>query len=111
MDADRRGATRNQNRRQQGKKNAIHGAARTCSDSRRNQLLKHRKPIETTLSDKTRDLFSLKRSVILLRRHQHAFRRRLRDFHQLEERVEGHIFISVLAYHLLCWNGRLGSAF
>ena len=27
------------------------------------------------------------------------------NFHQLEERVEGHIFISVLAYHLLCWIG------
>ncbi len=27
------------------------------------------------------------------------------NFHQLEERVEGHIFISVLAYHLLCWVG------
>jgi transposase len=25
------------------------------------------------------------------------------NFHQLEERVEGHIFISVLAYHLLSW--------
>ena len=25
------------------------------------------------------------------------------NFHQLEGRVEGHIFISVLAYHLLCW--------
>lgn len=25
------------------------------------------------------------------------------NFHQLEERVEGHIFISILAYHLLCW--------
>jgi len=25
------------------------------------------------------------------------------NFHQLEERVEAHIFISVLAYHLLCW--------
>jgi len=29
------------------------------------------------------------------------------NFHQLEERVEGHIFISVLAYHLLCWVGHL----
>ena len=27
------------------------------------------------------------------------------NFHQLEERVDGHIFISVLAYHLLCWIG------
>ena len=27
------------------------------------------------------------------------------NFHQLEERVEGHVFISVLAYHLLCWVG------
>lgn len=27
------------------------------------------------------------------------------NFHQLEERVEGHVFISVLAYHLLCWIG------
>jgi hypothetical protein len=27
------------------------------------------------------------------------------NFHQLEDRVEGHIFISVLAYHLLCWVG------
>jgi transposase len=27
------------------------------------------------------------------------------NFHQLEQRVEGHIFISVLAYHLLCWVG------
>jgi transposase len=27
------------------------------------------------------------------------------NFHQLEGRVEGHIFISVLAYHLLCWVG------
>lgn len=25
------------------------------------------------------------------------------NFHQKEHRVEGHIFISVLAYHLLCW--------
>jgi len=25
------------------------------------------------------------------------------NFHQLEERVEGHIFISILAYHLLSW--------
>lgn len=25
------------------------------------------------------------------------------NYHQLEERVEAHIFISVLAYHLLCW--------
>ena len=25
------------------------------------------------------------------------------NFHQLEDRVDGHIFISVLAYHLLCW--------
>ncbi len=25
------------------------------------------------------------------------------NFHQLEERVEGHIFVSVLAYHLLSW--------
>lgn len=25
------------------------------------------------------------------------------NFHQLEERVEGHIFISILAYHLLGW--------
>lgn len=28
------------------------------------------------------------------------------NFHQLEGRVEGHIFISVLAYHLLCWVGQ-----
>jgi len=28
------------------------------------------------------------------------------NFHQLEDRVEGHIFISVLAYHLLCWVGQ-----
>lgn len=27
------------------------------------------------------------------------------NFHQLEERVDGHIFISVLAYHLLSWVG------
>lgn len=27
------------------------------------------------------------------------------NFHQLEGRVEGHIFISVLAYHLLIWVG------
>jgi transposase len=27
------------------------------------------------------------------------------NYHQLEGRVEGHIFISVLAYHLLCWIG------
>ena len=27
------------------------------------------------------------------------------NFHQLEGRVDGHIFISVLAYHLLCWIG------
>lgn len=27
------------------------------------------------------------------------------NFHQLEDRVEGHIFISILAYHLLCWVG------
>ena len=25
------------------------------------------------------------------------------NYHQLEDRVEGHIFISILAYHLLCW--------
>jgi len=25
------------------------------------------------------------------------------NFHQIEKRVEGHIFISILAYHLLCW--------
>ena len=25
------------------------------------------------------------------------------NFHQLEKRVEGHIFISILAYHLLTW--------
>lgn len=25
------------------------------------------------------------------------------NFHQIQERVEAHIFISVLAYHLLCW--------
>jgi transposase len=25
------------------------------------------------------------------------------NYHQLEGRVDGHIFISVLAYHLLCW--------
>lgn len=25
------------------------------------------------------------------------------NFHQTGERVEGHIFISILAYHLLCW--------
>jgi transposase len=25
------------------------------------------------------------------------------NFHQREDRVDGHIFISVLAYHLLCW--------
>lgn len=28
------------------------------------------------------------------------------NFHQTEDRVEGHIFISVLAYHLLCWVQR-----
>ena len=28
------------------------------------------------------------------------------NYHQLEERVEAHIFISVLAYHLLCWVRR-----
>ncbi|MEA2069453.1 MAG: hypothetical protein U9P12_09660 [Verrucomicrobiota bacterium] len=27
------------------------------------------------------------------------------NFHQLEKRVDGHIFISVLAYHLLRWIG------
>ncbi len=27
------------------------------------------------------------------------------NYHHLEGRVEGHIFISVLAYHLLCWIG------
>lgn len=27
------------------------------------------------------------------------------NFHQLEGRVDGHIFISILAYHLLCWIG------
>jgi transposase len=27
------------------------------------------------------------------------------NHHHLEERVDGHIFISVLAYHLLCWIG------
>jgi transposase len=25
------------------------------------------------------------------------------NYHQLESRVDGHIFISVLAYHLLTW--------
>ena len=25
------------------------------------------------------------------------------NFHQIPKRVEGHIFITVLAYHLLCW--------
>lgn len=25
------------------------------------------------------------------------------NFHQIEQRVEAHVFISVLAYHLLCW--------
>lgn len=25
------------------------------------------------------------------------------NFHQKEDRVDGHIFISILAYHLLCW--------
>lgn len=25
------------------------------------------------------------------------------NYHQLEERVEGHVFISILAYHLLNW--------
>lgn len=29
------------------------------------------------------------------------------NYHQLEGRVEGHIFISILAYHLLCWIGHL----
>jgi len=30
------------------------------------------------------------------------------NFHQLEDCLDGHIFISVLAYHLLCWiNKRL----
>jgi transposase len=28
------------------------------------------------------------------------------NFHQLEDRVDGHIFISVLAYHLLRWVGK-----
>lgn len=28
------------------------------------------------------------------------------NFHQIEDRVEGHIFISVLAYHLMCWVQR-----
>jgi transposase len=28
------------------------------------------------------------------------------NFHQLEDRVDGHIFISVLASHLLCWIGK-----
>jgi hypothetical protein len=28
------------------------------------------------------------------------------NFHQLEDRVDGHIFISVLAYHLLRWIGK-----
>ena len=27
------------------------------------------------------------------------------NFHQLEGRVDGHIFISVLGYHHLCWIG------
>ncbi len=27
------------------------------------------------------------------------------NFHQLEDRVDGHIFISMLAYHLLRWIG------
>src|SRR5690606_30485411 len=25
------------------------------------------------------------------------------NYHQIEKRVEAHVFISVLAYHLLCW--------
>lgn len=28
------------------------------------------------------------------------------NYHQLEDRVDGHVFISVLAYHLLCWVRR-----
>lgn len=33
------------------------------------------------------------------------------NFHQKEQRVDGHIFISVLAYHLLCWiHNRLEAA-
>lgn len=33
------------------------------------------------------------------------------NFHQKEPRVDGHIFISVLAYHLLCWiHSRLEAA-
>ena len=28
------------------------------------------------------------------------------NFHQKEDRVDGHVFISVLAYHLLCWVRR-----
>jgi transposase len=33
------------------------------------------------------------------------------NFHQKEHRVDGHIFISVLAYHLLCWiHNRLEQA-
>lgn len=33
------------------------------------------------------------------------------NFHQKEHRVDGHIFISVLAYHLLCWiNNKLEAA-
>jgi len=28
------------------------------------------------------------------------------NFHQKEDRVDGHVFISVLAYHLLCWARR-----
>ena len=33
------------------------------------------------------------------------------NFHQKEHRVDGHIFISVLAYHLLCWiNSKLEAA-
>jgi len=27
------------------------------------------------------------------------------NFHQIETRVDGHIFISVIAYHLLRWIG------
>lgn len=33
------------------------------------------------------------------------------NFHQKEHRVDGHIFISVLAYHLLCWiNNKIEAA-
>jgi transposase len=60
-------------------------------------------------TDKTLDAISIWKLYMTLLKAESGFQMLksslgLRpNFHQLEERVEGHIFISILAYHLLCW--------